>query len=348
MIARADYLDGIERAELLKILPILEAAHDSVLGKIAKTRGKYTAEWLAEMAADLQEIYDAATAKAYGSIRGDLEKLAQAEGAWIDGEIGQAAAGISFTVPAPSLLWAAVEALPASNGATLEQLFQALSDTSRAAAYDAIAAGMIEGETVDQLTARLRGEVVKKATWKRIDGKRTYIPGIYQGGALEDVTTRQATMIARTAVMHVSNAARDQFYKANEDIIKGYQYVATLDLRTCLVCGNDDGRVFATDEPRPQLPRHPGDRCLYVPVLKSWQELGVDGPDLPRSTRASMDGQVADTITFSDRLKSASKAQRVEMLGKARAQLYEQGVPLSAMVEGGKALTLAEIAERRK
>ena len=348
MIARADYLDGIERAVLLKILPILEAAHESVLGKIAKTRGKYTAEWLAEMAADLQEIYDAATTKAYGAIRGDLEKLAQAEGAWIGGEVGQAAAGISFTAPAPSLLWAAVEAMPASNGATLEQLFQALSDTSRAAAYDAIAAGMIEGETVDQLTARLRGEVVKKATWRRIDGKRTYVPGVYSGGAIEGVTTRGAEMIARTAVMHVSNAARDQFYKANEDIIKGYQYVATLDLRTCLVCGNDDGRVFATDEPRPQLPRHPGDRCLYVPVLKSWQELGVDGPDLPRSTRASMDGQVADTVTFADRLKTASRAQRVEMLGKSRADLYDAGVPLDAMVEAGRALTLDEIAAKRR
>lgn len=670
MIARADYLDVIERAALLKILPILEAAHDSVLGKIAKTRGKYTAEWLAEMAADLQEIYYAATAKAYGSIRGDLEKLAQAEGAWIDGEIGQAAAGISFTAPAPSLLWAAVEALPASNGATLEQLFQALSDNSRSAAYEAISAGMIEGETVDQLAARLRGEVVKKAIWKNIDGKRTYIPGIYHGGALEDVTTRQATMLARTAVMHVSNAARDQFYKANEDIIKGYQRVETLDLRTCIVCGEADGRVYKIDAVRPSLPAHPGclpgdtlissgsrisavskrkyhgdmfvirtssgkqisatpnhpiltdagfvsaenlnlgdnlicdsgiDRvslvdenknyiearfeelfcsilksskmppvsvpissedfhgdglddeiaviatnrklldernsslkkkeskfifitrgrtdsslksCLcsllnflfrllsscrrnvrsmrpckslllgrifyplnlllsmitklnsilfkranyisstgpepgcnsgssnagiveckdfidagpdsresprwighsaatdcsvngipgyaklarhiidglsgpvaidyvvdirkidfsghvynlqsedeyfiangiithncrgvYVPVLKSWKELGVDGPDLPRSTRASMDGQVADSVTFADRLKSASRAQRIEMLGKARADLYDAGLPLDAMVEGGRALTLDEIAAKRK
>lgn len=83
-------------------------------------------------------------------------------------------------------------------------------------------------------------------------------------------------------------------------------------------------------------------------MLKSWKELGIDADELEPSTRASIDGQVAETTTFTDRLKSASKAQRVEMLGKARAQLYEQGVPLSAMVEGGKALTLAEIAERRK
>ena len=348
MIARANYLDGIERATLRKMLPILESAHESVLGKIAKTRGKYTAEWLAEMAADLQEIYDTASVKAYGAIRGDLEKLAQAEGAWIDGEIGQTAVGVSFTAPAPSLLWAVVEALPASNGATLDQLFAALSDTSRAAAYEAISSGMIAGDTVDQLASRLRGDVVKRASWRKIDGKRTYVPGVYSGGAIEGVTTRQAEMIARTAAMHVSNAARDQFYRANEDVIKGYQYVATLDLRTCLICGNDDGRVFAADEPRPQLPRHPGDRCLYVPVLKSWKELGIDGDELPGSTRASMDGQVAETVTFADRLKSASRAQRVEMLGKSRAELYDQGLPLSAMVEGGRVLTLNEIAAKRR
>ena len=61
-----------------------------------------------------------------------------------------------------------------------------------------------------------------------------------------------------------------------------------------------------------------------------------------------MDGQVADSVTFSDRLKSASRAQRVEMLGKARADLYDAGLPLDAMVEGGRALTLDEIAAKLK
>ena len=61
-----------------------------------------------------------------------------------------------------------------------------------------------------------------------------------------------------------------------------------------------------------------------------------------------MDGQVADSVTFADRLKAADRAQRVEMLGKARADLYDAGVPLDAMVEAGRALTLDEIAAKRR
>lgn len=343
LIARGDYLERVSVEEARRILPILEAAHDELLGRIAKAP-ELSRAWLEEEIAGIDEIYRAATEKAGAEIRPDLVELANDEGAWVQAEARGIAIGISLATPAPSLFSAVVDLPTTVGGSTLNGLFEALAINSRQAAYDAIAQGILEGDTVEQLARRLRGEVVKRAYWKRDpDGVRRYHPGVYQGGALEDVSTRQATQLARTAVMHVSNHARELVYKSNEDIFKGYQYVATLDPNTCLICAADDGRVFGLNEARPVLPRHIGDRCLYVPVLKSWRELGVDADELPPATRASMDGQVPEYETYADRLAKASPERRREMLGPGRARLYEAGMKFEDMVEDGRELTLKEL-----
>lgn len=238
LLARGDYLESLSQLECLKILPILESAHDEILGKIAKTGGEWTRAWLQEMAGEMENIYEAAASKAYGEVSEDLEKLAINEGAWAQAEASKILVGFTLTSPAPSLLKAVLDLPTSVGGSTLEDLFDALAINSRKAAYGAISDGMLAGDTVEQMTRRLRGEVVKRATWKTIGGKRTYVPGQYEGGALEGVSTRQAEALARTATMHVANQAREAFYRENEDIIKGYQRVETLDGDTCLVAGS--------------------------------------------------------------------------------------------------------------
>lgn len=349
LLARGEYLETLTRAELRAILPILEAAHDEVLGKIAKTNGEYTRVWLAEMAADLDAIYGAAADRAYGTIEQDLEELAISEGAWLGDELSGITIGLSLTAPAPSLL-KPVLSLPTNvGGSTLEQLFEALGANSREAAYTAIAAGVVQGETVDQLTRRLRGAVVKRASWRKdSDGVRRYVPGVYEGGALEGVSTRQAEVLARTAIMHVANEAREIVYRENADLFKGYERVETLDGDTCLPCGAEDGRIYGPDEPRPALPAHPGCRGLYLPVLKSWKELGIAAEELPEGTRASMDGQVPESETYADRLAKMSGPARRALLGPSRASLYEQGVSLADMVRDGRLIPLAELGAAKK
>ena len=306
------------------------------------TKTDYDA-WLAEEAANISEIYQAAAARMAGQAMPELERLAGDEAAWVKGESERIMVGVSFATPAAGTLWSSITALPAAEGSTLGQLFEALHISAASDAIAAIQSGMAQGETVQQLTRRLRGDVVKRATWSRDkDGVRRYHPGVYEGGAMTG-STRDAEMLARTAVMHVGSRARESFYDANADIIKGYQYCATLDTRTCLICALDDGRVFAKDEPRPTLPRHFDDRCLYVPITKSFRELGIDMDELPPSTRASMDGQVAETETYSKRLAKASPDRRVEMLGPSRAKLYERGLPLEGMVKDGAVVPLKDL-----
>lgn len=114
-------------------------------------------------------------------------------------------------------------------------------------------------------------------------------------------------------------------------------------LHNCPMCGLEDGRIYGPDEPRPQLPAHPGCRGLYTPILKSFRELGFDAAELPPSTRASMDGQVAEYETYKDWLAKTTDARRIEALGPGRAALYKQGLGLDEMVKDGKLVPLKDL-----
>ena len=70
---------------------------------------------------------------------------------------------------------------------------------------------------------------------------------------------------------------------------------------------------------------HWGCRSTSVPVLKSWKDLGIDAPEVPDTTRASMDGQVPADTTLEEWLKKQSQARQDTVLGAGKAQLWRDG-----------------------
>ncbi|MBQ6668893.1 MAG: minor capsid protein, partial [Deltaproteobacteria bacterium] len=90
------------------------------------------------------------------------------------------------------------------------------------------------------------------------------------------LAANEAAMLARTYVQAANIGAQAAVYKQNEDVIKGYKWLATLDNRTCQNCAVGDGHVYGVHDKRPSLPLHPGCRCLWLPVTKSFRELGLD------------------------------------------------------------------------
>jgi SPP1 gp7 family putative phage head morphogenesis protein len=161
---------------------------------------------------------------------------------------------------------------------------------------------------------------------------------VYEGGAIQ-ATTKGAQALVRTAVAHVNNQAREAVYQANEDIIKGYQWVATLDASTCPACGSYDGQVWQ-DDIRPEPPVHPQCRCVIAPVLKSFRELGLDIGEIPDGTRASMDGQVPEKLSYAKWLKSQSKELQDGVLGPTRANMFRAGKALDGFIDRGRIVTL--------
>ena len=62
------------------------------------------------------------------------------------------------------------------------------------------------------------------------------------------ITRRQTEAITRTATIHFSNSARQEFLLENSDVFQKEVYVATLDGRTTLICMSLDGKRFNVGE----------------------------------------------------------------------------------------------------
>ncbi len=164
----------------------------------------------------------------------------------------------------------------------------------------------------EMLVAALKGEGIPKIT-KRI---RTKYPWLSQrqmdrierqvkkrgltGKQYTDAVTKRinrtvnnnAITLARTHMQEVSNAAMDSVFVENSDIIQGFEWNATLEpgysktgRGTCIRCASLDGTVYRKNEPRPDIPLHPNCRCIYTPVLKDWQELGIDADKVIQQNR---------------------------------------------------------------
>jgi SPP1 gp7 family putative phage head morphogenesis protein len=152
-------------------------------------------------------------------------------------------------------------------------------------------------------------------------------------------TRRQAEAIVRTATNHVGNQARAEVYRANADIIREEQIVATLDGRTTPVCRSRDGQRYPVGQ-GPVPPFHYNCRTVRVPVLDSrFAALSRD------RTRAGMDGPVSAGLSYGDWLARQPKAFQNEVLGPGRASIFRAGkLPLSKFVDAsGRELTLSQL-----
>lgn len=113
-----------------------------------------------------------------------------------------------------------------------------------------LSGGMGEGIRWDQAARRLRSEL-----------------GIERGdrGAFHRTQT-----IARTYVQGAQNSGRESLYRANRDIVRGVQWWATHDGRTCKDCLSLHGTIWAMDDPSRRTPpydSHYNCRCALLPAL---------------------------------------------------------------------------------
>jgi SPP1 gp7 family putative phage head morphogenesis protein len=92
--------------------------------------------------------------------------------------------------------------------------------------------GINNGETISELTQRVRGVINKKGV--------------------------NAQTIARTVQTAVSAEVRETTFDENSDVVKAYEWVSTLDTRTSDICKSLDGEVYDLDDPkRRKPPAHP-------------------------------------------------------------------------------------------
>jgi hypothetical protein len=174
-----------------------------------------------------------------------------------------------------------------------------------------------------------------------------------QAGVL-DISRRNAAALVHTSMQSIANDSREMFFEANADVIKEVQWFSALDGHVCPRCMALSGRKWKNSDahepvahtvPYRNPPIHWNDRCVLLPITKTFKEMGIDMPEVAPGQRASRDGPVDAQTTFEEFLNRQTKEQQDEQLGVGRAQLWRDGkITLAQLIDGtGRELTLAEL-----
>lgn len=302
------YLQRLSSKTVREILETLVRSEQDILSKLANAEiTDFSERRLKAMLAEIRILTKEAYAVLYDQLDGKLSSISQYESEFTANLIEKLIpVEITLVRPSVEILRAIIETKPLA-GRFIGDEVKDLSADTVTRIEQALRIGMVEGETTPEIVRRIRGT---KAL--------NYKDGLLQRSR-DDVER-----LVRTSVTHVTARARDELYQSNADLVKGWRFVATLDSRTSKICISLDGTAHNLNT-GPMPPRHPNCRSTTSPILKSWQELGGEFAELPEATRASMDGQVPESLTYQQWLKKQPREFVEDVLGKTKAKLFLDG-----------------------
>lgn len=330
----AIYLTRYSTQTVNRMLALLDRADQDIIKRLRKSnlpgaRTPYQRKRLEALLRGIKEISHRGTTAAIAALRENLTEINAYELDFLTRQINAAVVvDLAAVTPAAGTVYAAAMSRP-MQGKYLRDWFSQLDLNKQRAISDAIRIGVVEGETIPAIVSRLRGTRAAN----------------YRNGIMA-IQRRHAESVARTAVNHVVSNARNSLMNANKDLLKGWQYVATLDGRTTDICMSLDGSFYPVGKPGPTPPQHINCRSSMTPITKSWKEMGINRKELSPGQRASMNGQVSAKETYQTWLKKQPAAFQDDVLGRTKGRLFRQGgVTLDRFVDSsGRSYTLAQLA----
>ena len=320
-----------------KILNLLNSSDEDLVAKIAARLSAIDERGLtlsASATKRLQTLLDevrAINAAAYSQVNDTLsDELVGLSGVEAEYQATALTASlpvkIGIGVPSPARLATIVETSPIG-GSILSTWVEGLATDRAALMEQAIRKGLVTGASTDEIVRSIRGTAKAK----------------YQDGILK-IGRQKAQTLVRTAITHTTNAAAMETWKKNDHVVKERMFVATLDSRTSITCAAMDGKTFPLDS-GVFPPLHPNCRSITIPITKTWREMGFTIDELTDRQRASMDGQVPASTTFSKWLKDKGEDTQNKVLGPTRAQLFRSGkLDLESFIKSdGTVLTLDQL-----
>lgn len=261
----------------------------------------------------------------------DYVGLAKAEAAATQTAI--ASIGLEASLPSAAVLKAMVSD-SLIQGAPLKDWWEKMGADTAFKFAAQVRQGVAQGETLQQVITRIVGS------------KKKGIVGIME------ISHRHASTLVHDSIMQIANDARMAVYKANADIMKGFEWLATLDGNTCIECmaysgaqWDMKGNSIKGDLPLKNPPLHPSCRCVLTPLTKSYRELGLNIDEMPPGTRASDLGQVPADMSMDSFLRRHDTEYLNDLLGPGRAKLFQDGkITLRQLIDQtGRPLRLDEL-----
>ena len=295
------FLERFGGGEFKKIKPILVQLKKEVEQRIKEKTLTADQAIRAELVIrDINTMISEATAALNNQLTTDMTDLYAYEAGFTDrlmsGAVNVQWAGVSIETAAAIVTNTRFKLVSGQSiePQTIDQMIATFDSAVRKDVSVAIRAAVLEGKTTPQIVREVA----------RLTEKRTY---------------QQAEALVRTVTMAIASEARSRSIDANDRLLAGEKWVATLDGRTTIGCAGLDGRIFPIGE-GPTTPRHYRCRSVRVPVIKPEFAL-----DIPSRTRSSVDGPVSAQTKYGGWLAKQPRAVQDEVLGIERADLFRAG-----------------------
>ncbi len=349
-IAHAVSLEKYKVGVVRRIIALLNRSDASLATALSEALERmpaesFTVERLELLLDEVRAVNAQAYAQVAEALQDDLKQLSGYEVSWQQ-KLFETVLPEPVLIRFPIVGVSAEQAYAAAmsrpfQGRLLKDWAASIESDRMASVRNAIRGGYLEGKTTDQIVRSIRG---------------TRAAG-YADGFLER-PRKDLAAVVRTAVSHTAATARQELTKANEDILKAERWVSTLDNKTSAPCRIRDQLQYTAITHKPighKIPYLQGPGRLHwncrstsSPVTKSWRELGIPIDEMTPGQRASMDGQVPATTTYSDWLSRQSDERKAEVLGPTRYQMLKDGkITMDDFYSPtGEWLTLEQIRQR--
>lgn len=304
----AVFLEGVKADEVKKIQPFLREIDREIRLRLSQEAlTSYSRQRLEQLLAQIDGILLGIYYRYLNELNADLVDIAEYEAAFEARSLDQVLINVTAAIPTLETVRAAINTEPLQvtgpdGGKLLQPFLRNWTEAEVARTTGAIRKGYVQGQTNQQIIQSIRG--TKAAN--------------YEDGILA-TSYRNAEAIVRTAVQHVAMTGRMETLKNNDDVVIGYEWIATLDSRTTLLCQSLSGRVFKMGK-GPMPPAHIRCRSSIAPSLDSRFDFLKEG-----ATQASKDGPVSADLTYYAWLKRQPAAFQTQVLGVDRAKLFRNG-----------------------
>jgi SPP1 gp7 family putative phage head morphogenesis protein len=178
------------------------------------------------------------------------------------------------------------------------------------------------GQALNQFSRSKSREVIDTINDSILIGETTKQAADKVGELVSTRQRKHVDTLTRTIVNFTSAQSRQVTLTENSGILDGYEWVATLDSRTTLICGGRDGRVYPVGG-GPLPPAHWNCRSTVIPVVS--EDFRIDAVAGSRPAIGDKRGTVSAKSTYGGWLKKQSAGFQDEVLGPERAKLFRSG-----------------------
>lgn len=338
------YLEQVANREVAKLVslmekhtrPHLQRLLDLELARMDRTPSVFKTRRYRAILRSADAIIDAANETLGEALVARMDAVADATSAQAARYMTQAIPlDMTFNTPSPAILAELVRARP-YDGELLKDWAKSVGGAAKQAIRRQLNIGMSSGEPIEQITRRIMGDSRAMKAFK--------------GSDVMAQQRRNVRSIVRTMANGIGNGARQATFEANADVLKGVQWVSTLDARTTDICASRDGQVYGvTEGPRP--PAHHQCRSTVVPVTKSWRELGINAKDKRlggrsfRDVQSGISGRLPDRPNYPQWLRRQPREVQVKVLGERRTRLLRGNrIKADDLYRNDRLLTVEELA----